>query len=189
MREYIFITLLLFTGSLYAQENDSTSLKAPAEGKSMLYIARRSGTGPLIKFGIYDGDKPLGKLGVNRYFAYECEPGTHVFAARSENTSYVEANLAAGRIYVLDAEVKMGIAYARVALRPLEKGHKNYEKEKGRFLKFIANKKGEQLGVADDEPEDIGERNTEGNILKKYHNLKEKGKKIAQLAADMYIEP
>lgn len=191
MRRLIFLFLLPLSVMMAAQEPAGNSvLVKPSDGKCMVYIARRNTGAILLKFSIYDGETFLGKLGDNKYYAYECDPGFHVFIARSENTSYMEAELEAGRTYVIDVYTKMGVAITRVGLSSLNVGHKKYEKEREKFLKFIGKKKGELLisaenidGEPDDEPE-----NTPTKRMQKYREMKEKEKKMAAVSADMYFE-
>ena len=182
--------LLVCSFGLNAQEQETPSpIVKPADGKCLVYITRQSAVAAIIKFSVYDGEVFLGKLGPNRYFAYECDPGEHVFIARSENTSYVEAHLEAGKTYVIDAEPKMGIGIARVSLTPLDKNHPKYEKQKAKFLKFVSKKKGELLQNAD-EPEDTedAENNTPDKRMARFREMKAAGKDIVTLTPDMFIE-
>lgn len=84
----------------------------------------------------------------------------------------------------------MGIAYARVDMIPLENSNKRYEKEKTRFMKFIERKKGELLPTAGDMDNEDAEADhpEDGKNMKRYNEIKAKGKKIKTLTADMYIE-
>lgn len=190
MRNLIFILLLSLSATMLGQDVNESALIKPKEGKCMVYIARRSSTAMLIKFSIYDGETFLGKLGHNKYFAYECDPGHHVFIAKSENTSYIEADLEANKTYVIDAKVKMGIATARVGLESLDVTHKKYEKEGKKFREFVNKKKGELLVEAEgtEQDDDNDSENTPDKRMKKYYEMKEKGKKIAAITADMYFE-
>jgi len=190
MKNNILLLLLLCAGTLFAQEQEPVELQTPSENKSLVYFARRSAVGPLIKFRIYDGDTYLGKLSANRYITYECDPGLHVFVAKSENSSFVEAELEAGKVYVLDVVGKMGIAYARVDMVPLEKSNKRYEKEKVRFIKFVGKKKGELLssGIDRDSEDAEADHPQDGKNMTRYNEMKGKGKKIKALTADMYFE-
>ena len=131
MKKILFLLLILTSSGIWAQEGTEVLVK-PSEGKCMVYIARREAAAVMIKFGIYDGDLSLGKLGARKYFAYECNPGQHAFIAKSENAVYVDANLEAGRTYVLDVKAKMGVVYARVGIVPLCKSTKKFEKQRQR---------------------------------------------------------
>lgn len=192
--------------SVFAQtvdESNGTMPEKPGEGKAMVYFARRDGSAFLIKFSIYDGDLFLGKLGANKYFAYECDPGKHVFIAKSENTSYVEADLEAGKTYVIDTKVRMGVMTAQVKLLPLDRSHKKYEKEKTKFLKFISKKDGELITegnravsseedeIPDDENDDITDEEVDGikssKRMMKFYKMKE-GKKITTITPDMHFD-
>ncbi|HCO68870.1 MAG TPA: hypothetical protein DIT04_14090 [Dysgonomonas sp.] len=195
MKKLLIIGLLVnICTTLSAQdtlsvEENINMLQYPSEGRCMVYITRRSSAAMLISFKIFDGDIFLGKLKANKYFAYECDPGEHVFIARSENTDYVDATLEANKIYVIDAQVKMGIVKAKVKMVPLDKKHKKYEKEKKKFFEFIEKKKGELL-VTDDEEEteDEPEDETPNKLVKKFYDKKEKGDKLTMMTSDMYID-
>ena len=203
MKKILFVLLTMLFTSAFAQEVEEKQAASvwakPSNGKSMVYITRREPAAVLIKFGIYDGDIFLGKLGAKKYFAYECDPGEHIFMAKGENTFYVEANLEEGKVYVLDLKVQMGIASARLKLVPFEKSNKKYEKEKSKISKFISKSKGEILSEENDiEEEDDGEDDGEAEVqdptttrskrLQKFYKMKEKGKKITSLTSDMYVE-
>jgi len=191
MRTIVFILLLSLSGGLFSQNNiDSLGLVVPSEGKCIVYITRRATSAMLIKFKIYDGDIFLGKIGHGKYFAYECDPGEHVFIAKGENTSYLDANLEAGKIYIMDTQVKMGVMTARVGLEPfIDKTHKKYEKERKKFLEFIVKKKGEILvDSEDDDPDDGSEESTPSKMVEKFKKMKAEGKKLKTISPEMYFE-
>lgn len=195
MKKLLLLSLIFITVSMFAQENEAKneSLAKPSNGKCMVYFARRESGAFLIKFGIYDKDLFLGKLGVNKYFAYECNPGEHVFIGKGENTYYLDANLEEGKTYVIDLKMKMGIMTARISLEPLDKSNKKYEKERKKFLEFIGNKKGELLKTdpaeADDNKEDaVADDTGVSKRMKKFLEMKESGKKITTITPDMYFE-
>lgn len=195
MKKILFLLAILISTSALAQETTSEILTKPGKGKCMVYIARREAGALLIKFSIYDGNLFLGKLGVRKYFAYECEPGQHAFIAKGENTFYVDANLEEGRTYVLDVKMRMGIVSARVALVPLDKSNKKFEKQKEKFLSFIEKRKGELLTKEDNaeidnasDEEKTDSIDTPNKRMKKFQEMKEKGKKMAVITPDMYFE-
>lgn len=194
MKKILFLLLILISSNIRAQEGTEVLAK-PNEGKCMVYIARRETAAAMIKFAIYDGDLPLGKLGARKYFAYECDPGQHAFIAKSENTVYVDANLEAGKTYVLNIKAKMGVVYARVGIVPLCKGTKKFEKQRQKFLEFIEKRKGELL-TKDEETK--AEENVKGGKadgtdspgkrMKKFQEMKNEGKKMVVVSPDMYFE-
>jgi hypothetical protein len=195
MKKLIVLLLIFFSVGVYAQDSEllqaEEPLIKPSRGKCMVYIARRETVALFINFGIYDGDFFLGKLAINKYFAYECDPGEHAFIAKSENTFYVDANLEEGRIYVIDVKAKMGIVMAQVELVPLDKSGKKYEKAKKKFLSFISKKESELLSEGhdtDDEIEEIKFIDIMSSRLKKFYEMKEKGHKMKTITPNMYLE-
>lgn len=199
MKKLLFISFILISAYTFAQETNQVKPEAilakPGKGKCMVYFARRETAALLVKFSIYDGDLFLGKLGAKKYFAYECDPGEHVFIAKGENTFYVDANLEEGKTYVIDLKVKVGIISARVSLSPLDQSNKKFEKEKTKFLEFISKKEGELLSEennkeSDDntDEEEAVSRGTISNRLNKFYEMKEKGKKITTITPDMYFD-
>jgi len=184
MKRFAFLLVLIFTVlSGYAQD-----LKVPAEGKAVVYFVRTSGMGALINFKYFDGEKYLGKFNYGKYMVYECDPGVHLFWSKSENIDYLEADLEAGKVYVVNAEPQMGAFKAAVQLKTLDKNHKRYEKHKKRVLESIAEDK---LYVLSDEDRADAEEDLADLVkraMEKYKTNKEKGKEIEKLSPEMYLE-
>lgn len=198
MKKLLFLLFILLSANTFAQETEPKQteeiLAQPGKGKCMVYIARRETAALLVKFSIYDGDIFLGKLGAKKYFAYECDPGEHVFIAKGENTFYVDANLEEGKTYVMDLKIKVGIISARVSLNPIDQSNKKFEKEKKKILEFISKKGGELLSEGNeaeseenDNDQTIEPDSTMSSRLKKFYEMKEKGKKITTITPDMYF--
>ena len=112
------ITLTLLSLLLFSFTNVN-EITPPAEGKAVVYFVRTSSMGILINFTYFDKDKFIGKFHGHGYIRYECEPGEHVFWAKSENRDFITADLEAGKIYFVDAGAKMGGFKARVELIPV----------------------------------------------------------------------
>lgn len=198
MKKLLFLLFIILSANTFAQETEPKQteeiLAQPGKGKCMVYIARRETAALLVKFSIYDGDIFLGKLGAKKYFAYECDPGEHVFIAKGENTFYVDANLEEGKTYVMDLKIKVGIISARVSLNPIDQSNKKFEKEKKKILEFISKKGGELLSEGNeaeseenDNDQTIEPDSTMSSRLKKFYEMKEKGKKITTITPDMYF--
>lgn len=157
---------------------------APSD-KSVVYFMRPSGTGALINFTFFDRDQPIARFNGVKYVRYECEPGEHLFWARSENKSFVEANLEAGKIYLIEAYPTMGAVKAGVKLIPVDKRITKLKK----FQKLATKKAPESadkyhVNVLEYEMEEVIKRG-----LDRYDELKKKNKPITQLPASMTIEP
>lgn len=198
MKKLLFLLFIILSANTFAQETEPKQaeeiLAQPSKGKCMVYIARRETAALLVKFSIYDGDIFLGKLGAKKYFAYECDPGKHVFIAKGENTFYVDANLEEGKTYVMDLKIKVGIISARVSLNPIDQSNKKFEKEKKKILEFISKKGGELLSEGNeaeseenDNDQTIEPDSTMSSRLKKFYEMKEKRKKITTITPDMYF--
>ena len=91
---------------------------APAD-KAVVYFVRPSIMGIVSNFMFFDNDKVIGKFNAYKYLRYECEPGEHLFWAKSESMSFVKGNLEAGKIYVIDARSTMGPMTSGVRLVPI----------------------------------------------------------------------
>ena len=90
---------LIWIMALFALQSDAQQLQKPAAGKCIVYFTRVTSMGVAINFKYFDGEKYLGKFNGRKYMIYECDPGRHLFWARSENNDYVEAEQI-GRAYV-----------------------------------------------------------------------------------------
>ena len=187
MRKIVFfLTFVIVSIAGYSQE-----LRKPIEGKAIVYFVRSTGMGALINFKYFDGEKYLGKFNYGKYLVYECEPGKHVFWSRSENTDFIEAELEAGKTYIVDSEAQMGAIKAGVELVPFNpnpesyKTPKKFEKKKNTILKSISENKEYVATDVDlkqglEEYENIIKKSTE-----KYKKLKEKGEEFAKVLPEM----
>ncbi|MEI6682881.1 MAG: hypothetical protein WCO44_09655 [Bacteroidota bacterium] len=129
---FLITLFLTLTTSLFSQE-----IPPAPSNKAVVYFVRPSSTGFAINFSYFDSTKLIGIFAGKGYFRYECEPGTHLFWARSENKDFVESHVEAGKIYFLEAVVQMGWVKAQVALEPVDPN--NAKKMKG-ILKVLAKK-------------------------------------------------
>ena len=116
MKRFLFLFILAFSSMIARAQPETT----PKE-KATVYFVRSNMWGALYNFTFFDGDKLIGKLPGKAYLTYECEPGKHLFWARSENRSFVEAELEAGKTYLIDAISKLGVFISRVRLVPVYK--------------------------------------------------------------------
>lgn len=166
----------------------SQEIKKPAEGKALIYFTRTGFMGGAINFKYFDGEKYLGKFNTGNYLAYECEPGKHLFWAKSENFDFLEADVEAGKVYIVQSLVKMGAMKAGVDLVPLTKTNEDYQKTREKLVKLIGNpgkeyklEAGKELDAA--ELKEINEKSVE-----KYNEKKKEAGEVLTLTADMNIE-
>ncbi len=156
-------------------------LKTAPEDKALVYIARISGLGAAINFKYFIGDRYIGKFNDANYIVLECEPGEHLFWASSENGSFLPASLEAGKVYVIEAEVKMGGMKARVELTPL---NKDDQKTMDKSKKLIAKKQPFELDQAKTESEGVELKDFIDESLQRYKTKLEKGEEFATLESE-----
>ncbi len=178
-----FNTIIFFailTSSVFSQ---GISL-APAD-KAVVYFARPSALGFAINFSYFDSAKLIGRFNGSKYIRYECEPGKHLFWARSENRSFVKAELEAGKIYFLKADPRMGALKAGVNLIPVNPDNPSEMKN---IIKIIEKKPAESFTeqqLADD-VRDLKDAIDRG--LAKYQEDKAKGKTYDILEKSKYYK-
>ena len=157
---------------------------APAD-KAVIYFVRPSGMGFAINFSYFDSTKLIGKFNGPKYIRYECDPGKHLFWARSENRDFVEADVEAGKIYFIEAIVQMGALKAAVNLDPVDpKDSKRMKK----IMKLLSKKPSESFTQEELTTEENSMQDVVVRGLEKYNNDKQKGTAWPQLVKSMYYE-
>lgn len=179
MRVVLFVTVLLLTFRLEAQE-----FKKPSLGKSMVYFVRYSGTGLFINFKYFDEDMYLGKFNGMNYMTYECEPGKHVFWASGDNRQFVEADLLSDKVYVVEVIPTIGTMKAGLKLFPLQKENK----ESLANVAELLNKKEPRLILNSESEYDMEEKLTNSirKGLEEYNRRKNGGEVFFKLKPEMY---
>jgi hypothetical protein len=130
-----FLPVLFFATFPFVFINAQNKIPPPSPGKSVVYFARTSGMGALINFTYCDSASLIGRFYGPAYIRYECDPGHHLFWARSENRDYVEADVAPDKVYFILADVGMGAVKASVDLIPLNPAKDTKDME--RIMKLI----------------------------------------------------
>lgn len=180
----LLVLVLFITNFAFAQELDT-----PKEGKVLVYFTRYDATGFLINFKYFDGDKYLGKFNHGKYMVYECEPGKHIFWSKAENFDFVEAELEAGRVYIIDSRPQVGAIKAGVNLVIFNKELSNYDRYKKRIFKSLENGT-RYLPSEDDinkEAEEIKDLTAKG--MEKFKKLKSEGsERIGILTDGMFFD-
>jgi Protein of unknown function (DUF2846). len=188
----LFAVLLLFQRHVVAQdsEEDDTpiafELPAPAPDKALVIFTRPPLEAPVIQFQYYDGGQYLGKIGPGSYLVYECDPGSHVLWGKSENMSFIDADLEAGRVYLVNTRVTSGLTRARVDLVPYDPTQKNAERLKNRLLRRISTREEIRVQAGALDVSDHAKQAARG--LERYEQLKAKETKLETMAPDMYVQ-
>jgi len=180
-RIVLLCCLLVLSISAWAQAVEA----APAD-KAVVYFVRPNTLGALINFNFYDGDNLIARFNGGKYFRYECAPGEHVFWARSENRSFVEADLRAGEIYVIEAVPIMGGLKAQVMLMPVDPGVKGLTKPTQKMVAKRASETytSEELAKWSENTSGSQERG-----MSRYAELKGKDKDLRKLESGMFVSP
>ena len=146
-------------------------MNAQTNEKATLYIVRTSGLGAAVNFKYFIDDQYVGKCNFGKYFKLEVDTGKHLIWAKAENRSFVEANLEAGKTYVINAVPQMGALKAGVYLKAENNPD---EKDMEKIKKYIEKKK---LIVYDEKKKKLEQQDYEGFIEKSmtFYNEKVKG--------------
>jgi hypothetical protein len=155
---------------------------APAD-KAVIYFVRPSSLGLAINFSYFDSTRLVGRFNGPNYIRYECEPGKHLFWARSENRDFVEAEIQPGKIYFIEAIVKMGAVKAAVNLEPINPNDPDRMKK---IIKLLDKKTSQSFTSEELAAEEISLQDVIDRGLEKYNSDKEKGKSFPQLAKNMF---
>lgn len=124
----LFVTLLLGCTGSSKYMNKASAPEGSSPGKALVYFMRPSGFGYAIHFQIWENYRLIGLSQAKCYFAYECDPGKHLFIGRAENKRAVEADLEAGKTYYIITQVKMGGWKARMGFIPVTRGSEYWDK-------------------------------------------------------------
>ena len=153
------------------------------EGKAVVYFVRPKSMGALINFTYFDGENAIGKFNGQKYMRYECEPGKHLFWARSENKDFLEAELESGKMYMIEALPRMGGVKAAVKLKPVDV--KDYKMKK--IQKLLWRKDPVTFTETELQEIQIEMQEVVVRAMEKYEKVKEDGKEIAKLEPTMTV--
>ncbi|MFD0860658.1 hypothetical protein ACFQ1M_00445 [Sungkyunkwania multivorans] len=158
-----------------------------SEEKATVYIIRTPKLGALINFRYFIGETYIGKCNYGKYFKVYLTPGKHLIWSKSENRSFIEAEVEAGKTYVINAIPKMGGFRASVKLEELDtnftegqlKRFKKYFEKRAKLITFTP----EELAIGQEKFADVI---VEG--LAKYEKVKGKEKEIPVLKTPIDLE-
>ena len=108
---------------------EALQITAPSPAKAKVVFFRGGGHRWGI-FSIHDGDRLIGSLSYYTYFAYECEPGDHLFSTALENVAMLDADLLPGRVYYVEVLEKAGWVMPAVEMHPIYPGCKGNKWDK-----------------------------------------------------------
>jgi hypothetical protein len=94
-------------------------MEKPDPDHAVITFIRSSIMAPTQEAELWDREKPIGELKPRSFIQYKAAPGKHLFLAKSEQWSFLEANLITGEHYVVKLEVVPGNYAARLEFSPL----------------------------------------------------------------------
>jgi hypothetical protein len=167
-----FVLILIApSGISLAQE-----LEPPSPGKAKVYFVRFSGTGALINFKYFHGDEYLGKFSGVNYFIYETDPGQHLLWVGADNREFLEANLEADQVYVVEVRPTMEAFKAVVKVLAVDPGD---EKTVEKIKKALGKKPPIELDKSDFSDEAESLEFYIANAIKKHESNKAEGKPMS----------
>lgn len=178
----VTITLLILFCSFSIQAQEFTP---PTKGKSVIYFVRmEAGVFSMADFYFFDTDKLIGYFHGAKYIRYECDPGEHMFWARSENRDFITANLMKDKVYLIEAVPVMGAIKDGVRLDFLDM---NDSVIRERLKKILAK---EPVTITDEKrkkkTEELKEPIAKG--LEKYKEEVAAKKKMLRIEKDMFMK-
>ena len=173
------VFLLINSNRIYSQN----TFQLPSEGKAVIYFMRTTSLGAIMNFRFFDGEKYLGKFKDKNYLRYECEPGEHLFWVKAENIDYLQANLLADKVYVVESNSVMGAFSSGVKFNILDF---NDAKKMKRVFKLLNKKE----PLVFDEKELLEDQNDMQDIIKsgleKYGNKQDRDKDFKEITPEMF---
>ena len=176
------ISISVCSNTINAQEK----LAPPPEGKAVIYFLRTTNLGALMNFRFFEKGNFIGKFNGKNYMRYECDPGKSVFWVKAENIDFIETDLEAGKIYLVESNAVMGGFSAGVKFRLVDYDD---EKQMKRIHKLLEEK--EALVFNEEELESDRQEmpRTIQSGMRTVQKKRTKGKKIKRVNADMnYIQ-
>jgi len=130
MKKHILLLLaaLLWSGFVFSTEPARVEPTGPAsfvapDDKAMVVFVRPEKMGKAVWFYVLDKDTNLvTMLKGNEHVAITAAPGKHTFHVVSEHAKTVQAELGAGRTYIIHTKPKMGMGKARVIVEAALRG-------------------------------------------------------------------
>ena len=108
------VLLALLSGCASSLMIRSETVLVPGPDYAVVNFLRPSNMSGAIEFGIWDKENFIGILTPKHYIQYKASPGGHMFMARAENWSVIQATVDAGKTYYILVAQRIGVLKARV---------------------------------------------------------------------------
>lgn len=148
---------------------------------SVLYTGANSND---LKFILFDSSAVIGRLDTISYMRYECKAGHHLFWSSGKTNDFVEADLAAGKVYFIHMSGKL--RERGPDLKPINPENMFWVEG---ILRFIDSKSADSLPYSKIQWLQKKHRKKIKKGFMRYEDAKCKGYLPCKLTADMYYRP
>lgn len=127
------LLLLLLAGcagsSKYMTRDETPDAIEPQPGKALIAFVRPSGFGYAVTFTVFDDQGNfVGQVPAKGHVLHQATPGRHRYLIWAENTAVLDAEVAAGKTYIVEVAAAMGAWAARGHLLPVKRGSEKWDK-------------------------------------------------------------
>ena len=178
----IFLFTILFTLISTKQIHAQDRLTPPSEGKAVIYFLRTQSLGSLMNFRLFDKGQIIAKYKGKNYVRYECDPGESIFWIKAENVDFIETDLEAGKIYLVETNAVMGAFSAGVKFKLVDYSD---EKQMKRINKLLEEKDPKTFTEEELKKEQADNKLVIQRGMTTVVKKRKKGKKIKRITADM----
>jgi hypothetical protein len=126
------LLLVLLAGcagsSRYMTKDETPDAIEPQAGQALIVFVRPSGAAYAMEFSVID-DKGnyIGQVPAKGHVLHAAAPGRHTYIVWAENTAVLDAEVAAGKTYIVEVAPRMGMWAARAHLLPVKRGSEDWD--------------------------------------------------------------
>jgi len=126
------LLLVLLAGcagsSKYMLKDETPDAIQPQAGQALIVFVRPSGFGHGATFAVFDDQGNfVGQVPAKGHVMHHATPGRHRYLVWAENTAVLDAEVAAGKIYIVEVPARMGAWSARAHLLPVKRGSEEWD--------------------------------------------------------------
>src|SRR5262249_42111675 len=111
--------------------SEGVALEPPQPDKVLVVFVRPGRMAGYVASVIYDEQDIVAVLMDETYAAYHATPGKHRFMVVSEAADFMDGDLEAGKVYVAEVRVRMGIWRGRFSLQPVTPHDEEWREVRG----------------------------------------------------------
>jgi hypothetical protein len=178
MKKVLLVITVIFSLNVFSQGVNPV----PADKVIVYFVRKASPIGAIKNFSLFDGEKMLGKVKAGQYVRYECDPGEHVFWAKSDNKAFISGELLAGKSYIFRLVPLESQVTVRVGLGQVKPS------EKSKTLKLINKRAPKEFNEKDIVIWTKSKKKMMEKSMEKYKARKAKGKRLKTINKEWYYK-